>query len=201
MLDKSHEFFAGVPHPANLTPTTFIDGCNIYLPPLRVPFYFAMRQNLFVSVPDNVLALAAPTVAYWVASLFFYYLDTSRWTWLDKCRFHESDGVKPLNHATRSQVLRAVILQHTLQSLIGYYWLSAPPTISPSNCMMEMEAIAKIVVRLVGWAVGPDAADNFLALRGADLTHWLYWWAIPVAQFFFSLQVHTPFLKLCSRLN
>ncbi|KAG8220852.1 putative zinc-finger protein, partial [Butyriboletus roseoflavus] len=128
-----------------------------------------MRQNLFDSIPDNILALAAPVVAYWTMSLFFHYLDMSNWAWLDKYRIHESDEVKSRNRATRSQVFWAVILQHVLQTMLGYYWLSDPPKMSPSK-------------------FGPDTGDYLLELRGADITYWLYWWGIPGAQLLFSLQ-------------
>ena len=146
-----------------------------------------MRQNLFDSIPDNILALAAPIVAYWTMSLFFHYIDMSNWAWLDKYRIHESDEVKSRNRATRSQVFWAVILQHTLQTMLGYYWLSDPPKMSPSKCMMEMEAVGRTLVRLARWVVGPDAGDHLLEFRGADITYWLYWWGIPAAQILFSL--------------
>lgn len=187
MFDTLHEFFAGVSPTANSTCTTFIDGETICLPPLEVPFYFTMRQNLVGSVPDNILALAAPVAAYWSMSLFFHCLDTSGWTWLDKYRIHESVEVKSRNRATRSQVIWAVILQHTLQTALGCYWLSDPPKISPSKCVMEMEAVGWTLVRLVRWAIGPDVGNYLLELRGADITYWLYWWGIPAAQLLFSL--------------
>jgi len=166
---------------------SFIDGDNICLPPLKVPFYFAMRQNIFDSVPDNILALAAPVVAYWTMSFFFHLLDTSNWAWLDKYRIHESEEVQSRNRATPLQVFWAVVLQHTLQTVLGYLWLSTPPDISPSNCMMEMETVGKTLVHLVRWTVGTHAGGYVLERQGADITHWLYWWGIPAAQILFSL--------------
>lgn len=181
------EFFMGVDSTPNSTCTTFVDGENICLPALKVPFYFTMRQDLLDGVPDNIMALVAPVVAYWSMSLFFHCLDMSGWTWLDKYRIHESDEVKSRNRATRSQVCWAVVLQHTLQTALGYYWLSDPPKMSLSKCVMEMEAVGGTLARLVRWAVGPDAGNYFLELRGADITYWLYWWGIPAAQVLFSL--------------
>ncbi|KIJ20767.1 hypothetical protein PAXINDRAFT_106468 [Paxillus involutus ATCC 200175] len=183
-----HEFFEGFSlGTTNSTCPAFVDGANICLPPLKVPFYFAMRRNLFDSVPDNILALVAPIVAYWVMSLFFHYLDGSGWSWLDKYRIHESKEVISRNRATRSEVIWAVVIQHTIQTLLGYYWLSEPPHISASRCIMEMEAAGKGLVQLVRWAVGPKAGEYFLELWGAEITHWLYWWGIPAAQLLFSL--------------
>ncbi|KAF8449138.1 fatty acid hydroxylase superfamily-domain-containing protein [Boletus edulis BED1] len=187
MFDSFHDLFAGVNPTANSTCATFLNGDNICLPPLKVPFYFAMRQNTFDGVPDNILALAAPVVAYWSMSLIFYCLDMSGWTWLDKYRIHESDEVTSRNLATRLHVFRAVIIQHILQTILGYYWVSDPPIVSPSKCMTEMEVVGRTLVRLVRWMVGPAAGNYFLELRGADVTYWSYWWGIPAAQLLFSL--------------
>lgn len=187
MFDTFHEFLVGVPPTAKSTCTTFADGANTCLPPLKVPFYFAMRQNLFDSVPDNILALAAPIVAFWSMSLFFHCLDMSGWTWLDKYRIHELDEVKSRNRPARSQVFWAVVLQHTMQAVLGYLWLSDSPMISPSKCMVEMAAVGKTLARLVRWTFGPDAGNYLMEHRGADITYWLYWWCIPAAQLFFSL--------------
>jgi sphinganine C4-monooxygenase len=184
-----HEFFGGLSPTTNSTCSTFVHGENICLPNLRVPFYFAMRENLIDSVPDNTLAIAAPVIAYWSVSLFFHYLDRSGWRWLDKYRIHESEEISSRNRATCSEVVRAVILQHIIQTALGYYWLSEPSHISASKCMMEMEAVGKTLVRLVRWTIGPEAGEYFLELQGAEMTHWLYWWGIPAAQLLFSLFV------------
>ena len=187
MSDISRELFLA----ANLTRPALTNGDHVHLT-LRVPFYFAMRQNLFDTIPDNVLALAAPIVAYWTLSLFFYLLDASGWTWLDPYRIHESNEVKSRNRATPFQVFCAVTLQHTFQTFLGYYWLSDAPQISPSRSTMEMEAVGRTLLCLIRWTVGPDVADPLWALRGVDVTHWLYWWIIPAAQLFFSMQVLFP---------
>ncbi|KIJ61981.1 hypothetical protein HYDPIDRAFT_115123 [Hydnomerulius pinastri MD-312] len=188
MFEMFHDFFGGLPPVAmNSTCPAFVDGENICLPPLKVPFYFAMRQNLLDGIPDTILALAAPVITYWVMSIFFHCLDISGWHWLEKYRIHESAEIKSRNRATRSDVIWAVVLQHILQTGLGYYWLSEPPHISVSRCMVEMEAVGKTLVRLVRWAAGPEAGEYFLELRGAEMTHWLYWWGIPAAQVLFSL--------------
>ncbi|KAG9312884.1 fatty acid hydroxylase superfamily-domain-containing protein [Chiua virens] len=188
MFDTTvHHFFAGVRYPTNSSCPTFIDGENICLSALNVPFYFTLRQNLLDSAPDNILALAAPVVAYWTMSLFFHCLDVSGWTWLDKYRIHESGEVTSRNRATRSQVLLAVILQHTMQTLLGYFWLPDPPEVTPSRCLLELEAVGRTLARVIRWTLGPDVGNQLLEIRGADITYWLYWWGIPAAQLLFSL--------------
>lgn len=185
--------FVGVPHTTNSTCSVLFDGERVCLSTINVPSYFALRQDLFDAMPDNILALAAPVISYWMLALLFHLLDISNWSWLDKYRIHESAEVTSRNRATRTQVLSAVILQHTLQTVLGYYWLSSPPVISLSKCKTEMEAIGKTLASLVWWTAGEQAANQFLSLRGAAVIHWLYWWVIPAAQIFFSLYVTSSF--------
>lgn len=165
----------------------FLDGENICLPPLEAPFYYAMRQNIFDSVPDTTLTLAAPLVAYWTLSLLFHCLDISGWKWLDKYRIHESEEIKSRNIATRSEVIRAVILQHIVQTMLGYFWLSEVPRISAAICRREMEGVAKALVYMTKLVLGSHAGEAFLQRRGAEVTHWLYWWGIPAVQLLFGL--------------
>ncbi|KAI6044233.1 fatty acid hydroxylase superfamily-domain-containing protein [Pisolithus marmoratus] len=165
----------------------FIDGENICLPTPRIPFYFAMRQDLFDSVSDTALALAAPVIAYWALSLFFHCLDVSGWKWLDKYRIHQSEEVTSRNRATRTEVLWAVIVQHTIQTALGYVWFAEVPRVSLSACHSQMEAVAKTLVRVSRLFLGSYTADAFLQYRGADITHWLYWWVIPAVQFLLAL--------------
>ncbi|KAF9245335.1 fatty acid hydroxylase superfamily-domain-containing protein [Melanogaster broomeanus] len=183
------ESFPGLSPTTNSTCAAFVDGENICLPNLKVPFYFAMRQNLVDGVPDTMLAIAAPVVAYWTMSLFFHCLDQCSWSWIAKYRIHESEEISSRNRATYSEVIGAVVFQHIIQTALGFYWLSQPPHISPSKCMMEMEAVGKTLVRLVRWAIGPEAGEYFLERQGAEMTYWLYWWGIPAAQVLFSLFV------------
>ncbi|KAL4072943.1 fatty acid hydroxylase superfamily-domain-containing protein [Scleroderma yunnanense] len=166
---------------------SFLDGENICLPPLRTPFYFTMRQNIFDSVPDTALTLAAPLVAYWGLSLLFHCLDVSGWRWLDKYRIHESEEITSRNRATRSEVVWAVVLQHIIQTILGYLWLSEAPPISAATCHREMSTVAKTLVNVTKLLVGSHAGEDFLQRRGAEVTHWLYWWGIPAVQILFAL--------------
>jgi len=166
---------------------TFWDGENICLAPLEPPFYYAMRQNIFDSVPDTALTLAAPLVAYWTLSLLFHCLDVSGWKWLDKYRIHESAEITSRNIATRSEVIRAVVYQHIVQTILGYFWLSEVPRISAAACRSEMEVVAKALVYTTKLVLGSHAGETFLQRRGAEVTHWLYWWGIPAVQLLFAL--------------
>ncbi|CCK68911.1 sphingosine hydroxylase KNAG_0B04760 [Huiozyma naganishii CBS 8797] len=75
------------------------------------------RPSLVEGIPDGILALIAPVVAYWVVSGFFHLLDT--FNLAEKYRIHPSAEVKSRNKAGRLEVLREVILQHCIQTLFG----------------------------------------------------------------------------------
>ena len=167
----------------------FVNGDNVCLSSIRIPFYFAVRQNLFDGILDTYLALAAPLLAYWLMSLGFYCLDVSQWRWLDKYRIHESEEVKSRNLATPREVAWAVVLQHVMQTLLGYAWLNESPEISVARCQSEMEDLGRMLVLVVRWVMGEESGLKFLELRGPEITHWLYWWGIPAMQILFALYV------------
>lgn len=182
----SYGFFGG-PSTLNSTCPSFVTGETVCLPPVKIPFYFSLRQNIFDGIPDTHIALAAPVLAYWLLSFVFYCLDISGWKWLDKYRIHESEEVKSRNLATRWEVARAVLLQHATQTVLGLAWLIESPEISVARCQSEMEALGRTLVWVVRHLLGEETGMKFLEQRGPGMTHWLYWWGIPAAQMLFAL--------------
>ncbi|KAG2068904.1 hypothetical protein BDR04DRAFT_1157270 [Suillus decipiens] len=170
----------------NSTCTSFVTGESVCLPPVKIPFYFSLRQNLFDGIPDTYVALVAPVLAYWILSFIFYCLDISGWKWLDKYRIHESEEVKSRNLATPWQVARAILLQHATQTVVGFTGVIEPPEISIARCQSEMEALGSTLVWVVRLVLGEQTGMTFLELRGPGMTHWLYWWGIPAAQMLFA---------------
>ena len=197
MYERFLDFFGNQSSPMNSTylPSpcpTFVSGETVCLPPLKIPFYFALRQSLLDGIPDTYLALAAPVLSYWVLSLLFHCLDISGWRWLDKYRIHESEEVKSKNLATPREVAWAVVLQHVIQTGLGIAWLSASPEISVARCQDEMEGLGRTLVWVVRHLAGEERGLKFLELCGPEVTHWLYWWGVPAAQILFALYVCSP---------
>jgi sphinganine C4-monooxygenase len=182
----SYGFFGG-PSTLNSTCASFVTGETVCLPPVKIPFYFSLRQNIFDGIPDTHIALAAPVLAYWLLSFVFYCLDISGWQWLDKYRIHESEEVKSKNLATPWEVARAVLIQHATQTVLGLAWLIESPEISVARCQSEMEGLGRTLVWIVRHLLGEETGMKFLELRGPGMTHWLYWWGIPAAQMLFAL--------------
>ncbi|KAF4611059.1 hypothetical protein D9613_006805 [Agrocybe pediades] len=140
------------------------------------PFYFSPKPRLLDSFPDTSLATIAPVVAYWTLSLFFHFLDTSGWQWLDKYRIHESAEIKSRNLVTRSQVVWAVLFQQIVQTIAGLLWLS-DESIHTANHAQQLRSIAVALERL-SRQLGAESHPVVLA----RLSGFVYWWAIPAFQ-------------------
>lgn len=86
------------------------------LPPL--PSYsLSPRPPLVPSIPDNVVALVLPVVAYWSLSLTFHYFDVN--DYFSQYRLHTPAELLKRNHVSRYEVIRDVVLQHVVQTLAG----------------------------------------------------------------------------------
>ncbi|OBA27042.1 sphinganine c-4-hydroxylase [Hanseniaspora valbyensis NRRL Y-1626] len=76
------------------------------------------NRSIYPNLPDGILALISPVVAYWAFSLFFHIIDTFKLA--EYYRIHPSEEVVKRNRASRLQVLVEVIFQHIIQSVVGY---------------------------------------------------------------------------------
>ncbi|CCM02554.1 uncharacterized protein FIBRA_04657 [Fibroporia radiculosa] len=151
------------------------------------PFYYSPKAHLLSPLPDNYLALAAPVFTYWASSLFFHVLDISNWHWLEKHRIHESAEVKSRNLATRWQVIRAVLLQQLVQTVLGYLWMGEQVSGAGVDHIGNMMRLGLMLMRVLSLTVGENAGGRILESYGAQLLYAIYWWAIPIAKFFFGM--------------
>lgn len=86
------------------------------LPPLP-DYTLTTQQPLIPGVPDTLLALVLPIIAYWGVSLIFHLFDE-----LDlfpQYRLHTPAEVLKRNHVSRWEVLRDVIIQQLVQTVFG----------------------------------------------------------------------------------
>ncbi|KAF7430569.1 hypothetical protein PC9H_006277 [Pleurotus ostreatus] len=152
--------------------------------PADVPFYFTHKSRLIDKYSDEALTLAAPVLSYWFLSLFFHYLDTRTWQWLEKYRIHESAEVQKKNRATRLDVVKAVFFQQVIQTLLGILWLSEPTTSGTwDQHLQKMGEIAATVAGFAHRVLGEKVGEAVLRANGRELVYFVYWWAIPSAQF------------------
>lgn len=173
------------------------------------PFYFSQRASLLETLPDHLLTLAVPIIAYWSYSLFFHLLDISGWKWLDKYRIHESEEIKKKNLVGRGQVIVAVAFQQVIQTLLGLVWIEED-NIGSGNAASAvrlarvvkglhkweriLEPVVDFVVGRIGVGGGEKGAGLYflgMAVGKEELlamaAYFTYWWAIPILQFGFAM--------------
>jgi len=164
---------------------TFIlsDRHKSYLATVR-PWYYNPDAQLSRLISDFWLSLLAPVIAYWLFCTFFEILDGTNWKWLKKYKIHESSEVTSRNRVTKSQVLVAVVIQHIIQIMLGYFWMDtdAETGVPISMHIPRMEAVAPAVLRSLEAAVGRQFAAHLWHHKAQDLVYYTYWWAIPLFQ-------------------
>ncbi|KAH9946525.1 sphingosine hydroxylase [Amylocystis lapponica] len=151
----------------------------------NTPVYYSPRPALISWLPDHFAALAAPVAAYWVLSLIFHAVDVSGC--LDKYRIHDSAEVASRNLVSRGQVIRAVIFQQIVQTVLGYWWMEESVSGAGVDHLDAMLRRAPSLLRFLQWTLGEEIAGRVLETDGQLLLYALYWWAIPVAKFFFGM--------------
>jgi sphinganine C4-monooxygenase len=75
------------------------------------------RPRLLLGISDEMLALAMPIIAYWTYATFFHIIDV--YELAEKYRIHPSEEEEARNKVTLSEVLRGVLLQHFIQTVLG----------------------------------------------------------------------------------
>jgi sphinganine C4-monooxygenase len=107
--------------------------------------------------------------------LFFHYLDSSEWKWLDKYRIHESAEIQSKNLVSRSQVIWAVIFQQVVQTVLGIFWLSDH---HDGDHVQHMHGMASFLAPIFVQILGREWAGKLLR----SVSYSLYWWVIPTVQ-------------------
>lgn len=84
--------------------------------------------DLIPGIPDGVLALLAPVAAYWLYATLFHIIDV--YELAEKYRIHPSEEEESRNRASLSEVIKDVVFQHVIQTVVGYgvYRIGDHPT-------------------------------------------------------------------------
>ncbi|KAJ5382136.1 hypothetical protein N7517_000047 [Penicillium concentricum] len=129
------------------------------LPPL--PSYtLTSREHLLAPLPDNILSLILPVVAYWGLSMIYHYLDVN--DYFVEYRLHTPAEVLKRNKVTRWEVVRDVVLQQVIQTVAGFafVYFDAEETVG-----REEYDVAVWAQRL---RIAQKAIPSLLALVGVD---------------------------------
>ena len=86
------------------------------LPPLP-EYQLIPLPPLVAPIPDKLLTMLLPVAAYWMLSMFFHWIDEK--DYFSKYRLHTPVEVLRRNHVTRWEVVRDVIIQQAIQTVVG----------------------------------------------------------------------------------
>jgi sphinganine C4-monooxygenase len=172
----------------NYTTTTPLVVPALSLPLSSYPFYALHRPSILPSFPDRYLSVVAPFAIYWLFSLFFHLLDSLHWPSLERYKLHEPDEVVSKNRVTVKEVIKAVLLQQALQTVLGLLWLEEDdPLKGPfRNHRADLERYGKVLGRVVIAVLGDKVGGNLWRNQGAEWTSWVYWWGVPIGQYLFA---------------
>lgn len=131
------------------------------LPPL--PSYtLSAREPLLPPIPDNILSLILPIVAYWGMSMIYHFLDVNNY--FEQYRLHTPAELTKRNRVTRWEVVRDVVLQQVVQTLagMGMAYFDAVETVGREEYDVAVWArrvrIAQKAIPSILALVGVDAA-------------------------------------------
>lgn len=111
---------------------------------------------------------------------------------MNKYRIHEPEEVTRLNIATVSEVVRAVIIEQCLQTIIGLWWLDGRSDIedpSLADHTQAMTQVASSLRKVMGFAFSEQASAFVLSSFGPQVVWWTYWYMMPAIQMFVALSV------------
>ncbi|KAJ5167524.1 uncharacterized protein N7482_006305 [Penicillium canariense] len=129
------------------------------LPPLPT-YTLSVREPLLPPIPDAVLALILPIIAYWGMSMIYHFIDV--YGYFEEYRLHTPAEVLKRNKVTRWEVVRDVILQQVIQTIAGLAMSQFDPVETVGREEYDV-AVWATRVRILQKAIPP-----MLALVGVD---------------------------------
>ena len=94
----------------------FNSTADLDLPPLP-NYQQTPLPPLVAPIPDKLLTLLLPIAAYWILSLFFHWIDVN--DYFSRYRLHTPVEVLKRNHVSRWEVIRDVLIQQVVQTVVG----------------------------------------------------------------------------------
>ena len=91
-------------------------SANYELPPLP-DYQQTPLPPLVAPIPDKLFTLLLPIAAYWILSLFFHWVDVN--DYFSSYRLHTPAEVLKRNHVSRWEVVRDVLIQQLVQTVVG----------------------------------------------------------------------------------
>ncbi|PWN51970.1 hypothetical protein IE53DRAFT_367611 [Violaceomyces palustris] len=158
------------------------------------PFYFSPTPSVIPAISDKYLSLLLPIITYWSASLAYHALDVLQLPFTEKYRIHESKELTSKNRVTVTRVIVMVAIQQFIQTVLGLLVLEDDATglkQTFADHAQNVADLAHVIRSFVSHLAPPSTAPSLIRLLDGTkdanrAAWWLYWWGIPVAQFWFA---------------
>lgn len=175
-----------------MDPLQFLRPSNLtviedVMPP---PVLITKKPDLIPGIPDGILALILPVVAYWVYCTFFHIIDVYQLA--EGYRIHPSEEELAKNKAKLSDVIKDVILQHIIQTLAGlfvYQFDPIPTTGYEYNSMWTLKQKWPLIPQEViyfGYMYGMSAVKLVAAFMILDTWQYLLHRAMHLNKYLYS---------------
>ncbi|PWZ00806.1 hypothetical protein BCV70DRAFT_101336 [Testicularia cyperi] len=163
----------------------------------EMPFYFQSQPSVIPGISDKYLSLGLPIVIYWATSLFYHALDILQLPYTERYRLHEPEEVTKRNRVSVTRVIVMVFVQQLIQTIFGLVLLDDDAVGLQQTFADHQGKILQLASQLRHYTTLAFGAQwqptvTRLAFGSQDANQaawWLYWWGIPVAQFWFAFFV------------
>jgi sphinganine C4-monooxygenase len=142
-------------------------------------------HRLIPCMSDEALAVIMPVFAYWIYSIAFHFIMKAEIPCIEKYRIHTLEEMKTKNKVSLYEVLRMVLVQQTLQTILGIMVLpSEEPTAVNHLFMLQMyeENLYRYLAPI--FALGQSHITD-------EVVQWLayaaYWIVVPALHFFVAM--------------
>ncbi|KAF9586376.1 hypothetical protein BGW38_005960 [Lunasporangiospora selenospora] len=155
-----------------------IEGRHTYIPYTRMAP--RVQEPLLSFMSDQSLALILPVAVYWTYSMFFHWISTKEFPWLEKYRIHDKEE-ETRNKVELPDVIRAVIVQQLLQTALGFLVVLADDSEMIFDDEMELAKYERWFETTLS-LVGLRALSLVTPARIAMMAHVVYFYLEPLAR-------------------
>lgn len=147
--------------------------------PVLPPVLLRPREDLISGVPDSLLAVLSPVIAYWLYASIFHLIDV--YELAEKYRIHPSEEEISRNKVTLRWVLYDVAFQHVLQTATGMLALRVDETPTTGNELYQMWYLRQHYVpsfvpdSLLWWAYSYGWSLLRIVMCILFVDTWQYW--------------------------
>ncbi|CAG8476023.1 15756_t:CDS:2 [Funneliformis mosseae] len=141
------------------------------------------HTSILPFMSDKQLALFVPLVVYWVYSGFYHLISTLEIPLFEKYRLHSVIETETRNKVSQSEVIRAVLLQQFLQTLLGFLLV----VVEDEDVMLD-DAVEMLVYQQILKSILTTFDKwNVLEPFHNSVVKTVYWYLIPFSRFLFAM--------------